>query len=49
LGDGERNIYLKVTSARATGSAAVVSDAFRLIVDPRYEREGFKGSRRTNR
>jgi archaellum component FlaC len=34
LGDGEASIYLKVTSARATGSAAVVSDAFRLIVDP---------------
>jgi hypothetical protein len=33
LGAGSGNIYLKVTSSRATGAAAVVSDAFGLLVD----------------
>jgi len=33
LGAGAGNIYLKVTSSRATGAAAVVSDAFGLLVD----------------
>jgi len=33
LGAGSGNIYLKVTSSRATGAVAVVSDAFTLLVD----------------
>jgi hypothetical protein len=34
LGAGSGNIYLKVTSSRATGALAVVSDKFTLLVDP---------------
>gem|GEM_PF-888391 len=33
LGAGAGSIYLKVTSSRATGAVAVVSDAFTLLVD----------------
>lgn len=33
LGAGSGSIYLKVTSSRATGAIAVVSDAFTLLVD----------------
>jgi hypothetical protein len=33
LGVGAGSIYLKVTSSRATGAVAVVSDAFTLLVD----------------